>query len=397
MPSVNAFEINGVIDTNQNVLSNIHSLCEASGCWLSYDVTTGLWSVVINSTGSSAKSFDDSNIIGAINVTGTGINEAYNKVSVEFPHKDLRDQTDYVDLEIPEANRFPNELDNTLSINLKLTNDPVQAQYIGTVQLKQSRVDRIVEFRTDYTSFGLRAGDLIDITSTMYGFTSKVFRITKLVEEDADDGSLNIAITALEYDADVYNTGGLVRSERLKKTGITPKSNNSILTASDNAYAIKSSNSLLYEFQTPTNGIVITSWTGNTQTFMAGFPSNVSHADCYSTGYSFTLPYTGQYKLVYFINFGSPTFSYDGAGEPLLSATSQKRVRINITKNGTHVTLDDSLTSHIIGSDPFLDITTTDSFSGTKGDVIVFYLDARGKISLGTIGVAITGSLYFFG
>ena len=278
MATINAFEINGVIDTNQNVLSNIHSLCEAAGCWLSYDITTGLWSVVINSTGSSTKSFTDSNIIGAINVTGTGINQAYNKVSVEFPHKDLRDQTDYVDLEIPEGDRFPNELDNTLSINLKLTNDPVQAQYIGTVQLKQSRVDRIVEFRTDYTSLGLRAGDLIDITSSMYGFTNKVFRITKLVEEDADDGSLNLSVTALEYSADVYNTGGLVRSERLKKTGITPKSNNAILSAND------INNTRIYSLGGPNFEIIVAS--ASTSAVQTAYRAHTGSAPTPFTGFT---------------------------------------------------------------------------------------------------------------
>jgi hypothetical protein len=234
MPSVNAFEINGVVDTNQSVLQNINTLCTASGCWLTYDITTGLWSVIINRTGTSVKSFDDSNIIGGINVSGSGITEAYNKISIDFPHKSLRDQRDYIDLVIPEADRFPNELENTMTMSLDCINDPVQAQYIATVELKQTRVDKIIEFRTDYTSLGLRAGDLIDVTAEAYDWTDKIFRITRVVEDDLDDGTIQVSITALEYDANVYDTTGLIREERKKKTGIVPKSANSNLKSLDN-------------------------------------------------------------------------------------------------------------------------------------------------------------------
>jgi len=237
MPSINAFEINGVIDTSQNVFDNLNTLATASGCWLTYDVATGLWSVIINRAGSSTKSFNDSNIIGGISVTGSGINECYNKVTVEFPHKDLRDQIDYIDLAIPEAERFDNEEDNILNIQLNIVNDPVQAQYIAAVELKQSRVDKIIEFRTDYSALGVKAGDLIDVTASAYGFSSKVFRVIKLVEIDNDDGNIELQITALEYDSNVYNSTGLIRSERTKKTGILPKITNEELQTLDDQAA----------------------------------------------------------------------------------------------------------------------------------------------------------------
>ena len=214
------FEINGVVDTSNSVFDNLNTLSTASGCWLTFDASEGKWAVVINRAGPSTKSFNDSNIIGPIAITGTGLTEAYNKVVVEFPHKDLRDQTDSVALSIPENQRFPNEVDNTLNIKLQCVSDPAQAQYIGAVELKQSRVDRVIEFLTDYTSLGIKAGDLIDVTAEPYGFDAKVFRVTKVSENDADDGSIQLSITAVEYDASVYSTDGLVREERNKQAGI---------------------------------------------------------------------------------------------------------------------------------------------------------------------------------
>lgn len=225
------YRINGVVDTAQTVLQNLNNICTASGCWLTYDISTGKWCVVINKTGTSVASFNDSNIIGSINVSGTGVNELYNSVSVEFPHADLRDQKDYVDLEIPSADRFENEVDNKLNIQTDLINDPITAQYMGNVELKQSRVDKIIEFRTDYSKISLKAGDLIDVTSSMYGYTNKVFRIIKVEEEDGD--ALSISITALEYDANIYSTSGLIRTERTKRNGILIKTMNPAITASE--------------------------------------------------------------------------------------------------------------------------------------------------------------------
>jgi hypothetical protein len=226
-------KINGVISTDKSVLQNLNDICTACGAFLTFDISQGKWAVVINTTGSSIKSYNNTNIIGPITVTETGVSELYNDVRMEFPHKTLRDQTDFVEVAIPAGDRFPNELDNQLQIQTNLINDPVQAQYIAAVELKQSRLNKIVNFTTDYTSLGLKAGDLIDVTSTIYGFTSKIFRVIQL--EEVDDDVIGINITAMEYDEDVYSTADLVFKERTKKTGILLKQQNDTLKELDDA------------------------------------------------------------------------------------------------------------------------------------------------------------------
>jgi hypothetical protein len=74
---------------------------------------------------------------------------------------------------------------------------------------------------------------LIDITNTPYGYSSKVFRIVSITEDDADDGVLSLSIQALEYDADVYSTAGLERDERFTDTGIITKDKNTATKTSD--------------------------------------------------------------------------------------------------------------------------------------------------------------------
>ena len=214
------YQINGVLDTSKSVFENIEKICSTAGSWLGYDIQAGLWGVVINKATSSSASFDDSNILGSISVSGTGITDLYNAVNVQFPHRNLRDSSDFVNIEIPAIDRNPNEPDNTLNIVYDILNEPIQAQLLGFIELKQSRVDLIIKFDTDYSYYGLSAGDVVSVTNTQFGFSSKLFRIISVAEIQDEQGPLRIGITALEYDANVYDEDDLYRYTVSDSTGI---------------------------------------------------------------------------------------------------------------------------------------------------------------------------------
>lgn len=216
----NRYQINGLIDTQKNVIDNLDNLCSAAGSWLSYNVYQGKWGVIINRPGSSVASFNDSNIIDTINIQGTGLQDLYNSVKVEFPHRDLRDSADFVTIEIPPNDRNANEYDNSLNINYEIINEPIQAQLLGFIELKQSRVDLIITFQTDYSYLNLNAGDIIDVTSDRPGWTNKLFRIISISEIHEEDGPIVLNFTALEYDANVYSLSDLFRFTRTDENGI---------------------------------------------------------------------------------------------------------------------------------------------------------------------------------
>lgn len=224
------YSINGLLATEDTVLNNLEKLTNAAGAWLTYDIHAGKWSVIINKSGTSQYSFDDSNIIGPIRISGTGLDSLYNKVTVTYPHEDLRDQKDVISIEIPAGDRNANEPDNTLNITYDIVTNPVQAELLGFIELKQSRVDKIVTFRTDYSRIDVKAGDIIDITSTVYNFDAKLFRVVTVREVDTDEGGIDIEITALEYDETVYDTSNLSRYTRTTSTGIVSIGN---ITAPD--------------------------------------------------------------------------------------------------------------------------------------------------------------------
>jgi hypothetical protein len=213
------YRINGTLNTSDGVLANMEKLANSTASWISFDMFTGKWDVVINKAEDISAAFDDSNIIGSIQLNILGLKEMYNAVEVQFPHSDLNGQKDYIHISIPAEDRLPGELDNTLTINYELLNDPVQAQFLGLVELKQSRLDKTIVFRADYSKINIPAGAVISVTNTTFGWTAKQFRIVT-VKEISDNDALHTEITAIEYNINTYSTDDLYRYIRSNATGI---------------------------------------------------------------------------------------------------------------------------------------------------------------------------------
>lgn len=212
------YQINGLIDTANPVLENAEAILSAAGSWLSYDAHAGEWGIVINKTESSVASFDDSNILDSISLSGTGLKDLYNAVKVEFPHRELRDSADFYNIELNKRNA--NEETNFLNLTYDIINEPIQAQMLALIELKQSRLDRVIQFKTDFSYYNLKAGDVIDVTNDRFSFTNEEFRIISIEEVQDDDGALLMMITALQYDDTIYTFDDLYRYTRSDEDGI---------------------------------------------------------------------------------------------------------------------------------------------------------------------------------
>ena len=220
MPTLDArYRINGLVDTSQTALENMTAITNSCNTWLSYDAMDGKWSVIINRAGNSEISFGDANIIGSINMTTTDLSSYYNSVEVRFHNFSLRDREDYVLLEIPSNQRYPNEPDNKLTINAPMVNNQIQAELIGLIELKQSRLDLVIEFTTDYSYVNVQAGTIISVTNSVYGWTNKLFRVLQMTEGEFED-TITITFKAQEYDVDVYDDTDLFEYLRDSEDGL---------------------------------------------------------------------------------------------------------------------------------------------------------------------------------
>lgn len=203
---INSRQINGVVRTSEPVWSNMERMAEALTSWFTYDVHTGLYSWVINEAGNvvTGGALTESDIVGPIQISGSGLTNLYNAIEIEYPNTEIRDQPHYVRIDLPAAIRNAYEPDNTLQITSEFINTQPQAMAMADVMLRQSRLDRTVTFNADYTKINIRAGDIISITSDTYGWTAKEFRVMRVREIEGEDGSLRLEFNCSEYDDTIY-------------------------------------------------------------------------------------------------------------------------------------------------------------------------------------------------
>jgi hypothetical protein len=328
------YEINGILDSANPVKQNIDIILQNGGAWMSYNTTTGLWSVVpkkavsaafegsiVPGTGSNGAAvgkglltvsdftdipksyggrieagqvltwtgvpstvtiesqvtpllstettgqlgryqvslsttvstqdmttentgllvFNDDNMLSGITLSSTRLDDLYNKAEAEYFDKYNRDQRAYNRISIPDANRNPNEPDNTLRIGLDMTNNNVQAELLSNIELKQSRDDLVIQFTASHYGIQALAGDVIKVyTGTAedsyypYGWGPKLFRVTRVKEVEREDGSLVADITALEHNYDVYTVENIQEFTTSANIGIAPLVSSSNLLPPNN-------------------------------------------------------------------------------------------------------------------------------------------------------------------
>jgi hypothetical protein len=219
------YEINGVISTGDTVKSNLDKISQGCAVWTTFDYSQGQWKVILNRAATAGEltnafKFNDDNIIGEVGITATNLEDLYNLLEVEYASRKIRDQNDYFRGAIASGEKNTLEPDNTLSLRLDMVNNALHAARIGLIELKQSRVDLIINFRADYSAIQCEAGDVVKITNNVYGFVDKLFRISKIREVEDENGTISVEITALEYNADIYTDETLEDSAAVPGSGI---------------------------------------------------------------------------------------------------------------------------------------------------------------------------------
>lgn len=219
------YEINGVISTGDTVKNNLEKITQSCNGWTTFDYSEGAWKVIANRAATAleldtAFEFNDDNIIGDVGITATNLEDLYNNLEVEFASRKIRDQNDYYRAAIDYSARNQLEPENSLSMRLEMVNNALHAARVGLIELKQSRIDKIITFRADYSAIQCEAGDVVKVTNNVYGFVDKLFRISRLREVEDDAGGITVEVTALEYDATVYTDEELYDSADVPGSGI---------------------------------------------------------------------------------------------------------------------------------------------------------------------------------
>ena len=168
----------------------------------------------------SSLAFNDENIISGITLSSTRLEDLYNSVEVEFYNKYNKDQKAYFRNYLAAGDRNPNEPDNQLRMSLELCNNSMQSDLLGQMELRQSRDDLVIEFTSNYYGIQAQAGDIIAVTTELYGWAPKYFRVMRVKEIEGEDGDLTAQIQALEYNPDAYTIEPITEFSTSSNVGI---------------------------------------------------------------------------------------------------------------------------------------------------------------------------------
>jgi hypothetical protein len=218
------FVFNGSLDTNLKIMQNIQNLADCCDCLVKYNEITGKWGVIVQSpTYTVAMDINNSNMIGAITISPIDLNNSFNIIEVKFPDGSAKDSFNSASFDLATVNPsllFANEPVNKQSVNLYLVNNSVQAQYLANRMLEAAREDLQIQVDINYIGLELEAGDIVTVTNANYGWSAKLFRISKVIEKFTDDGKVFATLYLMEYNPAVYDDVNVTAFTPSPNTGI---------------------------------------------------------------------------------------------------------------------------------------------------------------------------------
>ena len=164
------FEINGSINSADPVFERIEAILLGSNSSLRWQ--NGKYSIFINKADTiEAFDMDESKVVGDIQVSEVGLNSVVNSVEVQYGRDAANNyQRNTLTVNLPEANRYPNEQDRVRSLDLPLVRTFVEAERIAFILLNQSREQLSIKHVATVAAMPLEAGDVITYTLPNYGW-----------------------------------------------------------------------------------------------------------------------------------------------------------------------------------------------------------------------------------
>jgi len=218
------FAFNGALDTNLKIMQNIQAMADCCDCLVKYNEITGLWGVIVQTPAYSvAMDINNTNLIGAISVSPIDLNNSFNIIEVKFPDGSAKDSFNSATFDLATINPsllFANEPVNKQSVNLYLSNNSVQSQYLANRMLEAAREDLQIQCEINYIGLELEAGDIVTVTNANYGWAAKLFRIMKVIEKFGDDGTVTASLNLMEYNPAVYDDKNVTQFTPSPNTGI---------------------------------------------------------------------------------------------------------------------------------------------------------------------------------
>lgn len=236
------YQLDAIINTNSTVFENFKQLL--SSFRGSPNRTNGKVGVSVETTGTPLVTFDDSTLIGGVEISTAGLNNRYNRVIVRFPDKNSDNyQTNEAVYPHPDAQLYQDwlledngkELTKELEFNMFATMS--NAQQHAEIIAKRSRADKTVKFSARGIARLVLPNDIIGLTVDSYGWANRPLRIVSRRELD----NAVFEFEAIEHQNAIYPWSGSSWSEQIGGTtlgtGVQIGAPSNLALAPDPTYA----------------------------------------------------------------------------------------------------------------------------------------------------------------
>ena len=194
------YTCNGVIELNKKPVDGIEDLISSCAGTLTYQ--QGKFKLKVGKASSSVRTLTDNDLAGELKIiTRPKRSQLYNKVKGTFV--DATTNFSIKEFNTQESSSFQSSDGETIvnEIELPFTTDPVEAQRLALIVLKQSRQMMTLDLLLKPEHLDLGVGDVISITNAKLGFTAKKFYIL-IYTLNAD---LSVNVIAQEYADAVFD------------------------------------------------------------------------------------------------------------------------------------------------------------------------------------------------
>ena len=191
---INIFDTNAVLDTSKKVIDNVRDILRGCRGYLPY--VQGKYKLIIETTGTASVSLDEDDIIGGYSLSSPTKNSKYNRVIATFINPDRNFQADQVtfpptdDSGLPSSDRHANlkSADGGFLLESKFDfstiTSPYQAEEMAEIILRRSRESLGLSIVVGFNAYQLHIGDIVNITLSSLGFSTKAFRVIQMTFND---------------------------------------------------------------------------------------------------------------------------------------------------------------------------------------------------------------------
>ena len=210
---IDLMDSHAVVDTSKKAIQNVKNFL--TGCRGLLNYTSGIYKVLLETTGSATITLTEDNIIGGIQVSSKNKNSRFNRVLVAFINPDKNYQSDEVqyppidDSAEASADQHANMKTADGGIVLEGRFDfptitsPYQAREMAEIILRRSRSSLDVSLKADGNALELSIGDIVNITHATPGFSAKPFRVQGMTISS----DMTASLTLSEHQDSYYTFG----------------------------------------------------------------------------------------------------------------------------------------------------------------------------------------------